>query len=117
MAAFLGLCLFIAFVAKPMDAPDIILAGLAVIAGMFLALLVWIDWRFINNIDEVLRAIRVQAMMIGIAVVLSLSAIWGFLELTTGVVALPIYYITVIYWVIYGLAATIITIRAARPAE
>lgn len=112
MAVFLGLCVFIAFAAKPAGLPYPVLVALSVMAGAALAFNVWIEWRYIEAIDEFLRSIRIKAVMFAVAVVISVSAVWGLLELTMDVVALPVYYVTVIFAVAYSAAASVLTMRS-----
>ena len=59
--------------------PDGSVAGvvLALIPGLFICLMLFSVWRYLKEVDEVVRYQLTQAMMIGLFVLLALSGGWG----------------------------------------
>lgn len=86
---------------------------MALTAVPILALLsmFWLHWRFMQEIDEFLRRIQINALLSGAAVVLVIATGWGYLEKFVDAPALSVFWLNPIFWAAYGIAATIFTIR------
>lgn len=68
--------------------------------------------RFISEIDEYLRTIQTQAVLFGLAVILCIATGWGYLEALADVPRLHILWLNPIYWIAYGVASTVLSVRA-----
>lgn len=71
----------------------------------------WGLWRYVNEIDEFLRAIQIKAIMYGLAIVMGVSTGWGLLEFYAEVPRLPIFYVVPMFGGAYGIAHIIISKR------
>jgi hypothetical protein len=107
MAASLGM----AWIDDHFVVPRFLLYGLATPAVLAVLAVFWAHWRLMRELDEFLRMIQVKAVLIGLAVVLAIASGWGWLELYADVPALPVFWLTPIFCVAYGIAATVITKR------
>jgi len=85
--------------------------ALALIAISALLLVFWTFWRYLREIDEYLRLIQTRAVLVGTAVILSVSTAWGFLEQYTGAPNLPLFWLTPLFWIVYVVAAAVISKR------
>lgn len=101
----------------PKAVSPVLAYGLALVPIVALLSVFWAHWRFMNEIDEFLRTIQMQAVLFGVAVVLVISFGWGFLENYVDAPRLHIIWLTPIYWLAYAAAATVLTRRATGPAE
>lgn len=80
----------------------------AIIPAIFIGLMVWAFWRYINDIDEVARHDHISAMVISLMLVLAISGGWGLVELfNESIPRIPIFFIYPIFFVTYGLIAAI----------
>ncbi|PHR92628.1 MAG: hypothetical protein COA69_07295 [Robiginitomaculum sp.] len=71
----------------------------------------WGLWRYVNEIDEFLRAIQIKSIMYGLTIVMGVSTGWGLLEFYSEVPRLPIFYVVPIFSGAYGIAHIIISRR------
>jgi len=77
---------------------------LALIPGVFIALMTASMWRFLKETDEVARHELTQAMMVGLFVLLALSGGWGLVELyNDSLPRLPIFFAFSLFFLIFGL--------------
>lgn len=91
------------------------LVVLALIPGCAMVVWFWGLWRFINELDEFLQKLHLQASMIGLATIMSVASVWGVLEefvKTPSIPALPVFYIIPIFCAVYGLSVFAINKRA-----
>lgn len=81
---------------------------ISAIPAVFIALMVWSLWRFLNEVDEVERHELTQAMMSALLVILTLSGGWGLVELfNDDFPRLPIFFVFPLFLLIYGVIASI----------
>ena len=113
--------LMIAFVAASFGIMMVDDAALLPPAGLFAAALVpvalllgafWVHWRYMNEIDEFLRSIQINAALASLAVVLTIATGWGFLEFYAGAPALSVFWLNPLFWIAYSLAAVIFSWRS-----
>ena len=111
MAIFLAASFAIARMANMAALPGwaLWLMSLVPIATLLFAL--WAHWRFINQLDEFLRSIQIKAILLGLAVVMSLASSWGYLEAYADAAALPLLWINPIYWIAYSAGVIYFTRR------
>lgn len=80
----------------------------AALPAVFIGLMVWAFWRYINDIDEVARHDHISSMMISLMLVLIISGGWGLVELfNEDMFRISIFYIYPIFFLTYGLIAVI----------
>lgn len=78
---------------------------LAIFPGLFLFGMLWSVWRFMSEVDEVTRHFTVQSMMLGLFGILTLSGVWGVMELLVeNLPQLPIFWIFPAFFLAFGLA-------------
>jgi hypothetical protein len=77
---------------------------IALIPGLFIALMVLALWRYLNEADEVIRHDLTQAMMGALFIMLMLSGGWGLAELfNDDMPRLPIFFVFPAFFLLYGL--------------
>lgn len=81
---------------------------LAFLAGM------WAHWRHVKELDEYLFRVQMNAMMFGLAVVLSVSATWGLLEGLANAPRIDLIFVIVIFAVSYSGAVGFLTFQNRR---
>ncbi len=72
----------------------------------------WAQWRFVKELDEYLRQIQTEAMMIGLMIVTAIASGWGLMELMTDVPRIPIFFAGPGFYLVYGIAYTVLAKRA-----
>ena len=72
----------------------------------------WAQWRYVKELDEYLRAIQTEAMMIGLMIVTAIASGWGLMELMTDVPRIPIFFAGPGFYLIYGIASSILAKKA-----
>lgn len=72
----------------------------------------WGQWRYVKELDEYLRRLHTEAMMIGLMIVTAIASGWGLMELMTDVPRIPIFFAGPGFYLIYGIAYTVIAKRA-----
>ncbi|HHL42689.1 MAG TPA: hypothetical protein ENJ42_03660 [Hellea balneolensis] len=79
-----------------------------------LCIFVWMSaqWRYVKELDEFLRKIQTESMMIGFMIVTAIAMGWGLMELMVDVPHIPIFYVGSGFYLIYGIAAIILHKRA-----
>lgn len=107
MAASLGMN----WIDDTLQIPRLALYAMAAPAVIALLAMFWAHWRLMNELDEFLRMIQVKAVLFGLATILVVASGWGWLELYAGVPYLPVFWLTPIFCVAYGIAAIVITKR------
>lgn len=86
--------------------PDGSIAGilLALVPGIFICLMLFSVWRYLQDVDEVVRHQLTQAMLAGLFVIMALSGSWGLVELfNDSLPRLPIFFAFPIFFLAYGL--------------
>ncbi|MCJ8322618.1 MAG: hypothetical protein HRU29_00920 [Rhizobiales bacterium] len=68
----------------------------------------WAQWRFINELDEYLKMIQMKAVMFALAVILSIAASWGLLEMLANAPKLEIFWLVPVGFIAFGLAQAVI---------
>lgn len=85
--------------------PAIIVSLIPVI---FIILMMWSLWRYLNETDEVAYHDHMRAMMLGILCVMVLSGGWGLAELFNDTLPrISIFYVFPVFFLIYGLISCI----------
>lgn len=87
---------------KYMDIPNYAIYVLATVPILALLYGMAEHWRFVKSLDEYLRARQIKALMVGLALMLSVSASWGILEAIADVASLPSLWFVVIFCLGYG---------------
>lgn len=114
MAIFLGGSLGLAWLDKKVGLPDPVMIALAIVPIVALLSMFWLHWRFLQEIDEYLRQIQINALLCGAAVALAIATGWGYLEQYSDLAALPVFWLNPVFWVAYGIAAAVFTRWAGR---
>lgn len=92
----------VSLVRKYMDVPIYAIYGLTLVPIVALLFAIAAQWRFVNGLDEYLRGRQIKAMMFALALILSISASWGILEIILDVPQLPSLWFIVIFCFAYG---------------
>lgn len=92
----------VSLIRKYMDVPIYAIYVLALVPILALLYGIAEHWHFVNSLDEYLRARQIKALMVGLALMLSISASWGILEEIADVARLPSLWFVVIFCVGYG---------------
>lgn len=93
----------VSLIQKYLDLPIYAIYGLTLIPIVALLFAIAEQWRFISNLDEYLRERQIKALMVGLALILSISASWGILETILDVPQLPSLWFIVIFCFGYGI--------------
>lgn len=72
----------------------------------------WAQWRYVKELDEYLRKLQTEAMMIGLMIVTAIASGWGLMELMTDVPRIPIFFAGPGFYLIYGIAYAVLAKRA-----
>lgn len=72
----------------------------------------WAQWRYVKELDEYLRQLQTEAMMIGLMIVTAIASGWGLMELMTDVPRIPIFFAGPGFYFIYGIAYAVLAKRA-----
>lgn len=81
---------------------------IALIPGIFICLMLFSVWRYLKEVDEVVRYQLTQAMIMGLFALLALSGGWGLVELfNDSLPRLPIFFAFPIFFLVYGLVSSI----------
>jgi hypothetical protein len=81
--------------------PSLPVVGIVVIIGLYLA----------EEKDEFLRNLLVQSMIWSLGATLSVTTVWGFIELFVNVKHLPLYLIFPFFWFLVGFAGWLLRLR------
>ena len=117
MLIFLGSCLGLAWFRLDLLLPQPALYVVALVPIVALLSVFWAHWRLMQEIDEFLRTVQMQAVLFGLAIVLLISTGWGFLEMYMDAPALGIFWLNPIFWLAYALGAAIFNKRATGHFE
>ena len=88
--------------------------ALALIPAACMLVWMWGHWRFVREIDEYLRWIQIQAVLVGLACIMSISAGLGFLQLMADVPYISLFWIVPGFYFAYGIAAMVLGWRAGH---
>ncbi len=81
---------------------------LSLIPGIFICLMLLSVWRYLKDVDEVVRHELIQAMMAGLFALLALSGGWGLVELfNDSLPRLPVFFAFPVFFLTYGLVTAI----------
>ena len=94
----------VSLIRKYMDFSIFVIYGLTLLPIIALLFGIAEHWRFINSLDEYLRARQIKALMVGLALMLSIAASWGILEQIANVARLPSLWFLVIFCLGYGMS-------------
>ncbi len=72
----------------------------------------WAQWRYVNELDEYLKKLQTDAMMIGFMTVTAIAMGWGLMELMTDVPRIPIFFAGPGFYLIYGITFAVLSKRA-----
>ena len=97
--------------ADHLSLPPFAIYVLASIPILAMLVVFWGHWRFINEIDEFLRSIQINAVLFGIACVMVVATGWGTLEMLADAPKLQVFWLMPIFWVSYSAAALVLTKR------
>ena len=104
----------LAWLDKNASLPGALFVALTIIPIAALLSMFWLHWRFLQEIDEYLRQIQINALLCGAAVALAIATGWGYLEKYSDLAALPVFWLNPVFWVAYGIAAAVFTRWAGR---
>lgn len=93
-------------ISTPMIIVLSIIPALAILAWM------WGHWRYVKELDEYIRALQTEAMMIALMVVVAIASSWGLMEFMADVAKLPVFFVMPGFYFIYGITLLILTRRA-----
>lgn len=91
--------------------PTLMTFTLSLIPAIFVFLWVWSHARFIIEMDEFVRMLQIKSVLYGLIALMVLTTAWGLLELYAQVPSIPIFYALPGFYLCYGVAAMIISIR------
>ena len=114
---FLAACLGMSWLDGSASLPPAIGYLIALVPIVALLSVFWAHWRFMNEIDEFLRSIQMQAVFFGLATILVIATGWGFLESYADAPPLGIFWLNPIFWIAYALAAGALTWRSTGQVE
>jgi len=81
--------------------PSLPVVGVVVIVGLYLA----------EEKDEFLRNLLVQSMIWSLGATLTVTTVWGFVELFVNVKHLPLYLIFPLFWFLVGVSSWLLRMR------
>lgn len=73
--------------------------------------LFWTHWRYMNDLDELLREIQIKGAFGGLAIVMLVATGWGALEKILDAPALEVFLLNPIFWVGYSVTTAYFTWR------
>lgn len=84
------------------------LIALSILPGLFLLMMIWAVWRYLTEVDEVVRHQLTESMMIGLFAVLAFTGGWGLVELYNDTLPkVPLFYVFPGFFMAFGLASWI----------
>lgn len=113
---FLAACFTAASLDKYGVSSTVPLYALITIAVGALFFTFWALWRFINEIDEFLRAIQLNGLLFGLLFIMMVATGWGLLEEYGNVPKLPVFWLNPMFWLAYSAAVGMQTFRARTAA-
>jgi hypothetical protein len=117
VTVFLAASLVIAWMEMQDIEPSLLTSAFAIVPVVALLSLFWAHWRFMNEIDEFLRSIQIQAVLAGLAFILVVATGWGYLELYVDAPRLHMFWLNPIFWIVYAIAAVYLTWRSTEHRE
>lgn len=81
--------------------PSLPVVGVVVIVGLYLA----------EEKDEFLRNLLIQSMIWSLGATLTVTTVWGFIELFVDVKHLPLYLIFPFFWFLVGVSSWLLRLR------
>ncbi len=91
--------------------PEWSLYVLTIIPVLAIFAWMWAQWRYVNELDEYLKKIQTEAMMIGLMIVTAIASGWGLMELMTDVPRIPIFFAGPGFYMVYGIAYAVLAKR------
>lgn len=96
----------VAGVSTQLDSDDpitLLNVSLALLPGLFVAMMVYSMWVYFRDVDEAVRHFLVKAMMSALFVTLAMSGIWGLAELFLDALPkLPVFFVFPIVMGMFG---------------
>lgn len=117
MAIYLVSMVGITYYAKQADMPQILLYVLCLVPVAALLGWMWAQWRYVLELDEYLKMIQIKGILIGLAVVLAISASWGLMEILVDVARLKIFHVITIFCFSAGPAISFLTYRERKASS
>ncbi|GEM_PF-7095599 len=84
----------------------------AIIPTLFIFAILWVQWKFVKSLDEYLRAIHTEAMIIGSMISIAVAGSWGLPEMLADVPHLPVFYVMPLYYLAFAVSITVLKKRA-----
>ncbi|MGL1920388.1 MAG: hypothetical protein OCD03_05140 [Hyphomicrobiales bacterium] len=101
----------ISLLQKYLNLPTYLIYSLTIVPIVALLFGIAEHWHYVNSLDEYLRARQIKAIMIGLALMLAISASWGILEEILNVAKIHSLWFFVIFCVGYGVSEAYLTYR------
>lgn len=117
MLLFLAASFGIDWIDDNTNASQFTLAWLAIAPILLLLSTYWAQWRFLQEVDEYIRMIHVKALICGLIVVMTVATAWGYIEEYASIPSIGIFWLNPIFWMSYGVFATVITKLEEKPAK
>ncbi len=81
---------------------------LSLVPGIFICLMLFSVWRYLKEVDEVVRHQLTQALLAGLFSLLALSGGWGLVELfNDSLPRLPVFFAFPVFFATFGLVSAI----------
>lgn len=96
----------VSLITEYMDWPVYVIYGLTIVAIVALLFAIAEEWRFITNLNSYSRERKIKALLFGLVVILSISAIWGVLENNLNVPQLTSLWFIDIFYIGYSMSET-----------
>lgn len=105
---YLGAVFGISFIHRKLVDGSALAILVAAIPAVFLCLMIWGLWRYLDDMDEVERHFMTQAMIGALAIILAFCGGWGLVEmLNESLPPLPVFYIFPAYFLTFGLISAV----------
>lgn len=111
MGVFLAASIGIAALHKTGEPSQSLLVGLSLIPICAQIISFWAYWRFVNEVDEFLRAIQIKAVLFGLVVILTIATSWGYLEAYADAPDMKLIWLNPLFCLGYGIGAFYFTKR------
>jgi|GEM_PF-933758 hypothetical protein len=110
-------CLGLAWAESSAALPTYVLWMATAIPVAALLTPLWALWRYLNEIDEFLRSIQLNAILCGLAALLLVASTWGFVEIYIDAPQVSMFWLNPIFWVTYSIATVILSRREGIGSE
>ena len=61
-------------------------------------------WNLVRQLDEYLRLLHTRSILMASAAILLIITVWGYLEISTDVPRLPIYYLLPVFMIVFAIS-------------